>query len=375
MRRNRILHLADLHLGQDHTYLGGKAGRRAQEADSLLTRLVDRILTGDDGIGGVIIAGDLFDAHNPPRDLVQTVIADLGRLRSAGVRIATVPGNHDEYSYPSCVYRQEAGRWPDLLVTQPNTVKIDTWDLDGCAVDLYAMAYVAGRSRPPYDRFSIEPGAARKLAVLHGSLDAPWSDRSLPLSSSNIAELDLDYLALGHIHRPAERHLGRLWAVYPGRIEGSGFDDPGGADLVTVEFTETDVVLRHLPWSSRTIEEETWNLSGMARPEELEARLEAAADAEKILRLHLAGLPGFQVEAEALGRRFAPAFYHLEIVLEEEAGAVADLDALCAERTIRGLFAQIAKQKIAEATDEESREILSAALRHGLAAFGREEQT
>ena len=65
--RTQILHLADLHLGDSHEYLGPTAEERRREADGLLRRIVDGILSPTSEIGGVVIAGDLFEMHEPPR--------------------------------------------------------------------------------------------------------------------------------------------------------------------------------------------------------------------------------------------------------------------------------------------------------------------
>ncbi len=168
--RNRLLHIADLHLGDSHGYLGSGAKDRAREADQLFHRITDYVLESK-MIGGVLIAGDLFDHYAPPSALVDSVLSDLQRLREAGVRTLTVPGNHDEYSYPGCVYRERESSWPDTLVTRPLPGLVAQWTLDETTIDLYAMAYVAGRSRPPFDAFDVEPSSARKIAVLHGALD------------------------------------------------------------------------------------------------------------------------------------------------------------------------------------------------------------
>lgn len=299
------------------------------------------------------------------------MLADLGRLREGGIRILTIPGNHDEYSYPACVYRSCGRRWPDRLVTNPLPERVDTWTLAGHEVDLYAMTYVAGRSRPPYDRFEMEAGPRRKIVALHGSLDFELSrsDRSLPLRSESLAALGADYVALGHIHRPMEKRLARGWACYPGRIEGGGFDDPGGADLVLIDLADPEPGPCHVPITSRRIVQERWSVSAMESAGHLERRLEEKADPGLILRLQLDGIPGFAIELEELRRRWAPRFHHLD--LQREAGPLADvsLDELSAERTIRGRFAEIAAGRLAEARDEDERSLREAALRLGLAAF------
>ena len=370
--RNRILHVADLHLGDAHRYLGSRAGDRAREADSLFRRITDSALESE-RIGGLIIAGDLFDHYAPPAALVDSVLADLTRLREAGVRTLTVPGNHDEYSYPGCVYRQHESTWPDTLVTRPLPGKVASWMLDGVEVDLYAMAYVAGRSHPPFDAFDIEPGSARTIAVLHGSLDTNWSDRSIPLSRSNLEKLGLDYVALGHLHKPREIRAGAGWIAYPGRIEGGGFSDPGGAPLLEIEISSQGLEIHRVPFPSRRIETLRWNVSTIDSEAELQSKIEReqSRDASRILRIEFTGIAGFPIDVNTLEERWRDRFHHLE--MRSEVSASADLDRLASEPTVRGEFARIARAAIAQMEDERERAIAEAALREGLAAFTAEE--
>lgn len=367
--RTRILHLADLHLGQNHGYLSARSADRQREADGILARTTEWILSPESRIGGVLLAGDIFDHHTPPDALVESVLADLYRLHESGIRILTVPGNHDEYSYPEGVFRKYATRWPGHLVTNPTPARVVSWELGGRCVDLYSMAYVAGRSSPPYDQFSVEPGPACKVAVLHGSLDVEWSDRSLPLSSSRLAELGLDYIALGHIHRPRERRLGRGWVVYPGRIEGGGFDDPGGADLVSFDPCEDEPAPRHHAFRSRPVEEEDWSLGSFSSEQELYARFESACNEEKILRINLRGIPGFPVDPGGLAGRFGGRFYHLEVRQPEGAAPLIGIESLIGERTIRGEFARIAAREGASCRTPEEQMRTEMAFRQGLSAF------
>lgn len=369
MDRTRILHLADLHLGAGHKYLGSRATERRNDADGLLGRLTDFALHSDSGIGGVVIAGDLFDAYDPPARLVEQVQHDLGRLEANGVRVCTVPGNHDEYSYPNGVYRRWAASWPGVLVTGPAAQRVASWSLGEHAVDLYAMAFIEGRSHAPHDRFTVDPGPARKIAVLHGSLDVAWSDRSLPLRSENLASLGIDYVALGHIHRPSERRVGTAWACYPGRIEGGGFDDPGGAGIVVIDLAADELRPQRRPFRSQPIRTEPWNISGLSSEDDLAARLDALADPQAIVRIVLSGVPGFPLRVERLLVQFAPRFFHLEINAGDAESLPPDLEGAATEPTVRGLFARIALERTAAAPTAQL-DLHQSALRFGWNAFG-----
>lgn len=95
--------------------VGRAAGPRGRGAarDSLLERAVDYACDPAHGIDLVILAGDLFETHQPDAALTGRVIAALERLP---MPLLTTPGNHDEITYAQSVYRR--ARWPGILVTR-----------------------------------------------------------------------------------------------------------------------------------------------------------------------------------------------------------------------------------------------------------------
>ncbi len=368
--RTRLLHVADLHLGDSHDYLGPAAPARRSECDLVLRRVSEHALSPESGVAVMVISGDLFDLHHPPHALVESVLADLARVAAAGIVVVTVPGNHDEWSYPDCVYRSYAARWPGHLVSQPNPALVTRLEIGPRPVEIYSLAYVAGRTRIPLEPPELPRSDARRILLAHGSLDVDWSDRSLPIRGATLGEFD--YVALGHIHRPMEKKLGRAWACYPGRIEGGGFDDPSWATIVTVDLATDELRPSRAPFPARPFLRERWNLSGLARREELEQRLRAllAQTPGAIARVELEGLADFPLDLTALQAAHASLAFHLELIDGRTAGDSFSLVDLAEEPTIRGAFARRALRGIAEATGEEERALAEAAARFGLAAFG-----
>ncbi|MBD3333901.1 MAG: hypothetical protein GF355_00110, partial [Candidatus Eisenbacteria bacterium] len=117
----KILHLSDLHLGYRPRGLGDRARDHRRVRDQVLSRSVAWCL-GDarEAVGAVLITGDLFESPHPEPALVEAVLDDLSRLSGRGIPVITVPGNHDELTYPDGVYRRHADRWPGTLVTRPH---------------------------------------------------------------------------------------------------------------------------------------------------------------------------------------------------------------------------------------------------------------
>ena len=218
----RILHLADLHLGWRPSFLPPEKQEEVQkERDRLLSWAVDYALDEKAAIDLVIVAGDLFETHRPPRELTERVIRDLARLEEAGIHLITVPGNHDEITYHDSVYRQEKERWPGLLVTNPQPRLVGTFSLRGTACYVYSMAYTGGitGSLSPLTAFPREEAAGFHLAVFHGSYGRDGGERSLILKGWPAG---YHYVALG-ILSPSELSTGSRAIMYPGIVYGKDF--------------------------------------------------------------------------------------------------------------------------------------------------------
>jgi DNA repair exonuclease SbcCD nuclease subunit len=371
----KILHIADLHLGFAHRYLGERAAARAEEAVQTLERLVDWALDSDHEVGAVLIAGDLFETHEPDSRLLGRVLSTLKRIPAGGRALVTVPGNHDEYSYPESVYRQHVRTWPGTLVTAPTLTPAATFELDGQPVSVHSLAFTAGLSEkvltlPPVDDASGDD--AIRIALLHGTLDADPSDRTYRIDSATLARGDFAYAALGHIHKPAESRFGDGLAVYPGTLNGKGFDDPGTAELVLVSLPGGQAKVERLPFPTRRIDTRRIDLWRYDSQEALIGALEREAAPQAIVRFALEGFRPDDFDAGELLGRLGGSFYHLEIDDRSLEISEEEIERLEQHPTVKGLFVQLMCRRIADmrsAGDETGLAAARRALEHGLAAF------
>lgn len=366
----RILHLADLHLGWKPAFLGPKAAERQRERDRLLTRAVDLVLEKEP-VDVVFIAGDLFETHTPPDGLVESVIKDLERLDAAGVAVVTVPGNHDEITYPDSVYRRQSHRWPGVLVQNPMPEKVASLAVKGTTLHVYSLAYTGGLTRvsPPLTNFPREDEPGVHVAIFHGSLDWEAGERSLPLSSAELARAGYDYVALGHIHQAIERDAGPGKAVYAGATEGKTFNDPGTGAFCFARLGQGSARVERIPVPVRPILELRLDVTDLEDGDAVVAKAWESADEDAIVRLRLTGAAAAPLSVEALQERLNDAFYYVEIVDDTallDEGAIARL---AAEPTVRGQFVRRMQQGLAEAEDDEQRALWQGALRRGLAAL------
>lgn len=365
----RILHLADLHLGWLPDYLGGKKEERGAERDRFLARAADFAL--ENGINAVIIAGDLFETHKPPRTLIEGVINQLQRLTRAGLFVLTVPGNHDEITYHDSVFRTEAARWPGVLAANPNPQEIFRYEHDGKTTAFYGLAYTGGitRTSPPLAEFP-KSLANRHIGVLHGSLNWDAGDRSLPISAEAVGLSGYDYLALGHIHSHSVRYLGNTVACYAGAVEAKTFHDSGCGNF-TVVTVRDDVRIESIAANCRPCLTVNLDVSEYDHAEQVAQAIKSQADSRAMVRMIIKGQTSFHLNATLLQEKHAHLYYHLDIISENMTLDDGLIAGLAAESTIRGHFVRNILARIAAAEIDGEKEILRRALMHGVAALQR----
>lgn len=231
-----LFHCGDLHLGAP-----GVTGVSLLEP---LERVVDFCLRS--GVDCLLIAGDCLESAL----LTDADCRDIGLVlkRMGATPVLIVTGNHDPLLPGS--------GWARICETAPVTVaggiERAVWSERG--VRFWLTGFDA--EHVPESRLSC-PGLERRAAdrrrgetwldigLAHGDLGQPSSLYN-PLSVRQIAASGLDYLALGHVHRPSPRieMAGGTAYAYCGAAEGRHFGETGpkGGWLVRVEPGRTPAV-------------------------------------------------------------------------------------------------------------------------------------
>ncbi len=286
----RFLHTSDWQLGMRRYFLDGEAQARfTGERFDAVVRIGE--LARAERCDFVVAAGDLFESNQVDR---RTVLRALDAVRSAGVPLYLLPGNHDSYDAAS-VYRSA-----ELRDGLPEGVRVLT---DYRPVEVAPGVEVAGApwpTRQPRGDLVAEaaaelapmPGGVRVL-VAHGRVDAGARDPGEPAlirleaAERAIEEGRFHYLALGDRHS-ATRVADRIW--YSGTPEPTAFDEerPGRVLLVDLEPGSCRVEERRIgAW--RFLAEER-RLGGEEDVAELGAWLEALPEKPRtVLRLTLVG--------------------------------------------------------------------------------------
>jgi len=372
----RLLHLADLHLGwAPHDLPPAVAEARRAARDARLDEAVALALR--ERVDAVVIVGDLFERYDPPSALVARARSALARLTDAGVAVVTIPGNHDELTYPGSVFRRELDRWPGIVVRDAAPARVATFELGGERVHVHALAFIGGVSEAitSLAELPARDDDGYHLFAAHGTLVNAalelQGDRSLPLPRAVLAAAGYDYVALGHIHRPSEQRLGRSLAVYPGCVGGKGFDDPGSGAWTIVHLGPQGARTEHVAHSGQRLHDLELDVGAYDDAAALRAALMSllAPLADDLVRVRLTGAAPVDIDAAALSAECAQRALFLRI--EDRTTSISEslLDVWAASPTVRGAFVRRLREGIAASSDEQERRRLQRALRFGLDAM------
>ena len=243
----KFLHLADLHLGKRVN------GFSMLEDQAHILRQILAILD-DEQPDGVLIAGDVYDKSVPSVEAVELLDGFLTELRTRGVPVLLISGNHDSPErlafggrvMDSCgihispVYNgalapvtlhDEFGPVHVWLLPFVKPAHVRRWFPDA-DIESYTDAMAEAVAHMDIDT------AARNVLVTHQFVTGGTRSVSEELSVGGTDNVDsgvfapFDYVALGHLH--GAQHIGRETIRYAGSPLKYSFSEARQHKSVTV---------------------------------------------------------------------------------------------------------------------------------------------
>ena len=214
----RMLHTSDVHI-------------TGVDSVNTLHCVIDAAL--ERGVDIVLIAGDLFDSSRVSDEAVAFVVAELARV---GRPVVVIPGNHD------CVDEQSIYHRVDLRAAGPHVFFAsdpagEELVFEDLALTIWARGIETHEPRHrPLEGYVPTAQPHWRVVLTHGHYvpTGEASDRSSPIAQQEIAELECDYLALGHWHRYVDVSEGSVRACYSGSPWEPG-RDTSSVNLVTLD--------------------------------------------------------------------------------------------------------------------------------------------
>jgi DNA repair exonuclease SbcCD nuclease subunit len=309
----------------------------------------------------LLVAGDFFDSPFPPESFLSLARDSFESLIETNVMIS--PGNHDPATVGSCWLAD--GYWPENVyifkgqlekLTYPG-LKTHVWGA-GFA-ESYQDSPLLGTSASNEDDFI-------NLCVMHGDLTTGASTYN-PISEDMISKSNMDYMALGHIHRRTKiLRAGRTFYSYPGSPEGLGFDEQSQRGVYVGEVGKGICNLQFYPVNQREYCLLELDVTGLSQSEIVSAiRTKISGYARLEENLYSIELVGDIDEdrilsPESIASFFTDVFY---IKVKDRTRIVSKASS---EQSLKAVFVRKMQERIAKSPDDET---LRLALKLGLSAL------
>ena len=370
----RILHTADLHLGAEFDSYADKSAVLKNKINDAFESIVDYSINPENNIDVVIIAGDLFDTHNPDKLLVEHVKKGLSRISDKGILLYLIPGNHDSYGYANSVYRKE--KFPGKLILNRNFEYVETIDIKSFKLHIYGGIFYPGEAnKRPLEKFHINQEFGFHLGILHGTYENgkfKSIERDLPFNFEEFKESGLNYLALGHYHSFYEINIDdKHKAVYPGSIAPRKITEYGKKYFAVIDI-EPDFKISTESVNIFPLKSEKFvidlNKENIENQDELINLILTKSDKDLILDLVITGFIDFELNETEIYSAIEDEFFFVRIKTKLKYVDTSKVNQLKEEETVRGLYFK----KLLEAynnSSEKEKEIINKAINLGLIEF------
>ncbi|MYL72044.1 DNA repair exonuclease [Halobacillus litoralis] len=274
----RFIHSADLHIDSLFKTKGYFPGELLERLRQSTFEAFDRLIHAciENKVDFLLIAGDLY--NEDIRSIKAQVHLRRGfeRLQEMDIHVYISYGNHDYIEGKTLPITM-----PDNVhIFQSQNVTHHPFEKNGeVLAHIYGFSY---ETREVRDRkvpfFTKGEGADYHIGMLHGSLDTNTDhDVYAPFSLQELRSQELDYWALGHIHKRSVLSTDPP-ALYPGNIQGRSRKESGEKGCYLVEHISGEWNYHFVPLQSITYVSTTVGDLENTPSEELERVLEKAKE-------------------------------------------------------------------------------------------------
>ncbi len=238
MAQFKFIHAADLHIESPYkgvSKLNDSLGSAlVQHGVKAFESLID--LTLNEEADFLLIAGDSFDSESGSLSAQYRFVRGMEKLAQADIPVYIICGNHDPLN-----------SWSDHLELPNNVVLFKAEEVHHHIVkkddqDIAAVYGVSFGQKEEYENRAKQFNKVDKtpfaIGLLHGTIAG--NDAHVPYCPFDMDTLrtsNMDYWALGHIHKREILAEENPTVVYPGNIQGRHFNETGekGCSVITVD--------------------------------------------------------------------------------------------------------------------------------------------
>ena len=304
----KIIHCSDLHLDSKMEANLDKEKARQRKNEILLNfqNMID--FANKNQVNIIIIAGDLFDKNKvsvKAKNIVKDAI-----ISNTNIDFVYLKGNHDEENF----------------ITEEIPSNLKLFNGDNWTSYRYENIVISGIEFGKKDSYEIYKSLMLNqsdfnIVVLHGQ-ETNYTDKKDKAEIINLRELknkNIDYLALGHIHKyKMEKLDNRGVYCYSGCLEGRGFDECGNKGFVLLDIENNKINTEFIKNSIRNLEEIEVDISDTMTTTEVETKIDekiSNISRDNLIKIVLTGKVDINSERDIdyLLKKYNDEFYFLKI--------------------------------------------------------------
>lgn len=340
----KIIHCADLHLGSRLTSLpvGDIRDTRKNEILSSFNRLIDYAKKNEIKI--ILFSGDVFDSDRPAKK-DKTFFYNAIKANPE-ITFIYLRGNHD-------IEESLEEQLDNLLLF---TDSWTSYSIDGIAFSGIELS--PNNKTSLYSSLSLDKDAFN-IVLMHGDINTKGKDF---VDIKKLANKNIDYLALGHIHMYGEFKIdNRGIAIYPGCLDGRGFDELGEKGFVVLDINDNKISHSFVSFSSRIIVEKEVDISSATNLYETKTIVQSELDGiqnSALVKVVLTGKVDFDITGieKDIASFLTNKFFYLKV--ESELKPIVKLDDYKNDLSLKGEFVRNLSSSD-EYSEEEKEELLS----------------
>lgn len=343
----KFVHLADLHLDAKFDSLSSIDGlpqKRRLEQRKALKDVVEYIKEND--IKLFLISGDLYEQNYIRKSSIEYVNKLFEEIPDTQIFIA--PGNHDPYIKNSFYSTYTWSK--NVHIFNENIEKIDFGD-----AHIYGFGFTDFYCKQSeIEEIQVEEPDDINILITHGSLDGGSDDlrEYNPLRQSKLKQLDFDYIALGHIHKPYYNEEKNQKIFYPGSTISLGFDELGEHGVLVGDIEKDELKVKFMTIDPRQYEEKEIDITEMTSNEEVLEKLQnLVLNNENLYKIILVGKRYFTLNIDEIKKLNSRENI---VKIKDKTKVGIDIERIAEENNVRGIFVRnMLERKERENLDED----------------------
>lgn len=343
----KFVHLADLHLDAKFDSLSSIDGlpqKRRLEQRKALKDVVEYIKEND--IKLFLISGDLYEQNYIRKSSIEYINKLFEEIPDTQIFIA--PGNHDPYIKNSFYSTYTWSK--NVHIFNENIEKIDFED-----AHIYGFGFTDFYCKESeIEEIQVEEPDDINILITHGSLDGGSDDlrEYNPLRQSKLKQLDFDYIALGHIHKPYYNEEKNQKIFYPGSTISLGFDELGEHGILVGDIEKDELKVKFMTIDPRQYEEKEIDITEMTSNEEVLEKLQnLVLNNENLYKIILVGKRYFTLNIDEIKKLNSRENI---VKIKDKTKVGIDIERIAEENNVRGIFVRnMLERKERENLDED----------------------